>query len=242
MCGGARIRVRWPHRAASTGGGGHRGDGGAPTLDARPRRALRGAHARLRCRRSAPAVAPAAPPARRAQGEAPALHHVHGADPQRDGQAAHRRVLRDAPIPGEGMFGGATGRVQPAQLGTEQPVNSHLCHHCAVRPADPRDSQMFGGSAPARDTTAPAANGFALCALSESPRAAAAVPSCHASCARDHSGTSAPADGSADGSCDRNCRRPCRRRLAVYAFANVSGGHLNPAVSFALMCTGHMKW
>ncbi len=30
--------------------------------------------------------------------------------------------------------------------------------------------------------------------------------------------------------------------LAVYAFANVSGGHLNPAVSFALMCTGHMKW
>jgi hypothetical protein len=29
---------------------------------------------------------------------------------------------------------------------------------------------------------------------------------------------------------------------AVYAFANVSGAHLNPAVSFALMCTGHMKW
>lgn len=53
--------------------------------------------------------------------------------------------------------------------------------------------QMFGGSAPAKDTTAPAANGFALVAL-------------------------------------------------IYAFANVSGGHLNPAVSFALMCTGHMKW
>ena len=30
--------------------------------------------------------------------------------------------------------------------------------------------------------------------------------------------------------------------LAVYAFANISGAHLNPAVSFALMCTGHMKW
>jgi hypothetical protein len=28
----------------------------------------------------------------------------------------------------------------------------------------------------------------------------------------------------------------------VYAFANISGAHLNPAVSFALMCTGHMKW
>lgn len=53
--------------------------------------------------------------------------------------------------------------------------------------------QMFGGSAPPANTTAPAANGFALCAL-------------------------------------------------IYAFANVSGGHLNPAVSFALMCTGHMKW
>jgi glycerol uptake facilitator-like aquaporin len=29
---------------------------------------------------------------------------------------------------------------------------------------------------------------------------------------------------------------------AVYTFANISGAHLNPAVSFALMCTGHMKW
>mmetsp|Transcript_20188 Transcript_20188/g.44007 ORF Transcript_20188/g.44007 Transcript_20188/m.44007 type:complete len:302 (-) Transcript_20188:579-1484(-) len=53
--------------------------------------------------------------------------------------------------------------------------------------------QMFGGSAPAKDTSAPAANGFALVAL-------------------------------------------------IYAFANISGGHLNPAVSFALMCTGHMVW
>lgn len=53
--------------------------------------------------------------------------------------------------------------------------------------------QMFGGSAPAKDTSAPAANGFALVAV-------------------------------------------------IYAFANISGGHLNPAVSFALMCTGHMKW
>lgn len=30
--------------------------------------------------------------------------------------------------------------------------------------------------------------------------------------------------------------------LAVYTFANISGAHLNPAVTFALMCTGHMKW
>jgi glycerol uptake facilitator-like aquaporin len=29
---------------------------------------------------------------------------------------------------------------------------------------------------------------------------------------------------------------------AVYTFANISGAHLNPAVSFSLMCTGHMKW
>lgn len=28
----------------------------------------------------------------------------------------------------------------------------------------------------------------------------------------------------------------------IYAFANTSGGQLNPAVSFALICTGHMKW
>lgn len=34
----------------------------------------------------------------------------------------------------------------------------------------------------------------------------------------------------------------CCCGTAVYAFANISGGHLNPAVSFALMCTGHMKW
>jgi len=52
---------------------------------------------------------------------------------------------------------------------------------------------MFGGSAPAKDTSAPAANGFALVA-------------------------------------------------AIYAFCNISGGHLNPAVTFALMLTGHMKW
>lgn len=38
-----------------------------------------------------------------------------------------------------------------------------------------------------------------------------------------------------------SCAR-CSCQLAVYAFANVSGAHLNPAVSFALMCTGHMKW
>jgi hypothetical protein len=53
--------------------------------------------------------------------------------------------------------------------------------------------QIFGGAAPPKDTTAPAANGFALVAI-------------------------------------------------IYAFANISGGHLNPAVTFALMCTGHMKW
>lgn len=34
----------------------------------------------------------------------------------------------------------------------------------------------------------------------------------------------------------------CPCICAVYTFANISGGHLNPAVSFALMCTGHMKW
>uniref|UniRef100_A0A7S0Y899 Aquaporin n=1 Tax=Polytomella parva TaxID=51329 RepID=A0A7S0Y899_9CHLO len=53
--------------------------------------------------------------------------------------------------------------------------------------------QMFGGSAPAKDTTAPAANGFALVAV-------------------------------------------------IYTFANISGAHINPAVTFALVCTGHMKW
>jgi aquaporin TIP len=35
--------------------------------------------------------------------------------------------------------------------------------------------QMFGGSAPAKDTTAPAANGFALVALSESLDGSAAL-------------------------------------------------------------------
>ena len=53
--------------------------------------------------------------------------------------------------------------------------------------------QIFGGAAPPKETTAPAANGFALVAI-------------------------------------------------VYTFANISGAHLNPAVTFALMCTGHMKW
>jgi glycerol uptake facilitator-like aquaporin len=41
--------------------------------------------------------------------------------------------------------------------------------------------------------------------------------------------------------CETDCCH-CLPCSAVYAFANVSGGHLNPAVSFALMCTGHMKW
>ncbi|KIZ06807.1 Aquaporin PIP1-2 [Monoraphidium neglectum] len=53
--------------------------------------------------------------------------------------------------------------------------------------------QIFGGAAPPKDTTAPAANGFALVAI-------------------------------------------------IYAFANISGAHLNPAVTFSLMCTGHMTW
>jgi glycerol uptake facilitator-like aquaporin len=34
----------------------------------------------------------------------------------------------------------------------------------------------------------------------------------------------------------------CLLAAAVYTFANISGAHLNPAVTFALMCTGHMKW
>lgn len=51
--------------------------------------------------------------------------------------------------------------------------------------------QIFGGAAPPKDTTAPAANGFALVAV-------------------------------------------------IAAFAGISGAHLNPAVTFALTCTGHM--
>jgi hypothetical protein len=51
--------------------------------------------------------------------------------------------------------------------------------------------QVFGGAAPPKDTTAPAANGFALVAV-------------------------------------------------IAAFAGISGAHLNPAVTLALTCTGHM--
>jgi hypothetical protein len=65
------------------------------------------------------------------------------------------------------------------------------CH--SAFPLLPNFLQIFGGAAPPKDTTAPAANGFALVAV-------------------------------------------------VYTFANISGAHLNPAVTFALMCTGHMTW
>ncbi|MEW5315282.1 MAG: hypothetical protein WDW38_006723 [Sanguina aurantia] len=68
-----------------------------------------------------------------------------------------------------------------------------IIHTSAKLHGRPLLFQMFGGSAPAKDTTAPAANGFALVAV-------------------------------------------------VYTFANVSGAHINPAVTFALICTGHMIW
>ena len=40
------------------------------------------------------------------------------------------------------------------------------------------------------------------------------------------------------------CQQQLRARNChtVYATANVSGGHLNPAVTFATCLTGHMSW
>lgn len=100
--------------------------------------------------------------------------------------------------------------------------------------------QMFGGSAPAKDTTAPAANGFALVALSElggeGGRHRSGYPGLSL-----HSMRRAGSKLHRPKSALTEPKSP-NPMTAVYAFANVSGGHLNPAVSFALICTGHMKW
>ena len=111
--------------------------------------------------------------------------------------------------------------------------------------------ELFGGSAPSKDTSAPAANGFALVAVSES-----CVCVGRRTCTWHGRGGGAPcvdvalpalavrSVASARVSLLTDCRasRACVPLPPVYAFANISGGHLNPAVSFALMCTGHMKW
>ena len=81
----------------------------------------------------------------------------------------------------------------PPSTHTHTHTHTHLPCLCGAEFWGTLLFQMFGGSAPNKDTSAPAANGFALVA-------------------------------------------------AIYAFCNISGGHLNPAVTFALMCTGHMKW
>lgn len=105
--------------------------------------------------------------------------------------------------------------------------------------------QIFGGAAPPKDTTAPAANGFALVCISEYAhnipgsllQAACIVQAGCVQCA--HLCWSCHEHAKAS---PQKCACKPLPLPAVYTFANISGAHLNPAVSFALMCTGHMKW
>lgn len=83
--------------------------------------------------------------------------------------------------------------------------------------------QIYGGSA--NDDVAALANGITLAVIGRHPTQQQIKPQ--------------------KNSPYSTYREPGRKKggaIAVYATANVSGGHLNPSVTFANCLTGHMSW